>query len=142
MAVSKELEEYSALRDERDELEARLTRISARLGELEEPVLDWFAQAGLSSVNMYSGRSISIAEESYAHREAGVGFEEIAQALDEAGLGALLERKCNMNTLSAWCRERLRNGEGIPESFAGKITVNKTFKINTRRPPAGRRTSD
>ena len=127
-----EVKRFAQLAVEKGSLKDRLTAIEAEMGILEPTVLEWFASNGVDRVKV-DGQTLHLKMELWAGRANGVTNEQAIEALRAAGLDEMAAPRINTQTLSAYCRELIRNGEPLPASFGGIIVVHETAKVGTRR---------
>ena len=130
-------QEYGRLADERDRLEAKLTRVKADLARTEERVREWFAAAGVAAVRLDGGRSLHLRRELWAGREDGVDEASLAAAVRDGGYPDLVQPRVSMQRLSAIVRELDRDGAAIPTSWVGIVKVSEVFRVGSRRADQG-----
>ena len=53
-------------------------------------------------------------------------------AMEAVGIGNFVKRGWNTHTLSAWCRERIKEGEEMPPEFEGVIVLVPDTKVRVR----------
>ena len=59
--------------------------------------------------------------------------QQVVERLRQCGLGDLLTENYNSNTLSAWVREHLANGEQLPELLAPVVETTELVSVRGRR---------
>ena len=123
--------EYAAQARRKGELEIELRDVAARLAVLQAQVLEWFAASGVQSVRI-DDSTLYLRRELWARKAEGVSHEAAAAALTTAGIGEFAEPRINVQRLSAWCRERDREGAPLPEELRGVVDVAEVFKVGHR----------
>lgn len=133
------LHEYVELIHRKRELESQLRQVKEQLGEtegsgpgaMERRALEYFGQNGVQSLKL-NGMTLYVNRQLWAHAKDG-DFVAGCLALKEAGLGDFVAERFNVQSLSAWVRERDRNGEPLPEAFKDRIEVSEVFRLGARR---------
>jgi len=110
-------------------LKAELKIIGEAKSKLQEIILKHFEKNGIQNIKQ-NGATVYLKKDIWAGREEGVTNEEAAQALQDAGLSEYVGLATQ--SLSAYLRELVREGEQIPEKLRGKIKITETFKIQSR----------
>ena len=118
------------LDDERKDLEARIKEISEKRKGIESQVLDAFAEAGVDKVRV-DGRTVSLRRELWASPLDG-DKDRACEYLETSGLGVYVNKTFNTLSISAWVRERDRDGD-LPDDFKDYFKVSETFKVDTRK---------
>lgn len=133
------LEEFVSLKAEKAELEAKAKAIGSHLVTLERTILDDFATEGVSSVKLngsQTGRPDNVLV--YLHRSLHASpkegnHERACHALEMVGMNQLLERKFNVQSVSAYIRELDTNGDPIPDVIKEAFNVAEIFSVRTRK---------
>ncbi len=113
---------FAKMTKEKRALEAQVKVLNGRLRTLQEVLVPQFQNASVQNVNA-EGATTHL--KTIARTSIKPGCEEEALALlEEMGLGDMIKRKANANTLSAAVREALTNEE-LPANFE------QFFKITT-----------
>ena len=125
------LKRFVQLEKRRRELESQLKEAKAESGHLEAMLLEKFAESGIASIKV-DGLTV------YLHRQLWAGpidgnYIAACEALQAVGLGDMVEPRFNTNTLSAWVRERDKEGEALPPTLSEAIKVTEQFSIRTRK---------
>jgi hypothetical protein len=123
---------FAALYREKLELQDRLNQVTKELGEMQEPMLDFFGDAGMQSVSV-DGITLYIHEQIWANTAEGSTKELACEALVANGFGEFVSPGFNTSTLSAKAREMERNGESFPEAVLAHIKVAPKVEIRARR---------
>lgn len=121
------LSQYTALHARKAALADDLAATNKDISALEAVLLEQFAEDGIQSIKTQDGPTVYLQVQLWA-RPIG-GRENAMEALRLAGLGDLVEETVNLQTLSAWCRERLKSEEELPASFAGQIATAETTHV-------------
>ena len=133
MSDIRSVESYAELANEKADLEEKLEAIDAKLKDLTQPVLDYFARHGLDRLTV-QGRTLYPRRDIYAGRMEGVSPEEAAEVLKKAGLDEFVKEAPVMQSLSAFFREREKRGEAaVPMGLATTFVANETWKVGSRR---------
>ena len=116
------------LTQEKERLEAELKLTGQRINEVIPQVEEFFIQSGLDELRVF-GRKVRPVEEIWAKiadKQAAI------EALEAAGLTEYIKpagKSYNSQSVSAFVRECVNQGEDLPESFAGVIEINRVPKI-------------
>ncbi len=125
------LREFIALTSRKRELEADLRQVQDRLNELEPQLVEMFGEEGLQRTSI-DGWTAFLQEDIWASPAEG-DIARLCAALKEAGLGDMVAETVNRQTLSAWVRERLRDGEPLPDLVDPAINVSRGFRLRARK---------
>jgi len=128
---SVKLKRFVELEKERRDLEGRINSIAREVEGLEQFLLTEFEEAGMSSarvddITVYTHRQL------WARPKEG-NMETACKILKQVGLGEVVKESFNMNTLSAYVREKDRSGEKLPEGFENGINIEERFSLRSRR---------
>ncbi|HVJ95348.1 MAG TPA: hypothetical protein VNC41_00795 [Acidimicrobiia bacterium] len=116
-------------------METELAEAKREVEELHRKALDVFEREGVASIRL-DGRTISLRRELHASVRTNDRPLVIA-ALDNLGLSDLAPRGVNARTLSAYVRERAREGEGLPSELAEVVQVAELFKLSSVKSTKG-----
>jgi cytosine/adenosine deaminase-related metal-dependent hydrolase len=119
------------LHKRKQEIEEELRRISAESAVLDEKIIQFFMEKGIDRMTA-NGVTISLREDHWA-RAVDKDMNRACEALRSAGLGEYAKESFNPQSLSAWVRERIREGEALPPEFAGAIEVDSYIKVSARK---------
>lgn len=123
---------YIDLANEKAELEAKLASVKKKLEDAEQEVLTFFEETGMERISA-GGRTIYIRRElNAAKADDSVTPEQIGEALAAAGLDIYYPHRVNWQSLSAFLREREKEGQGIPAELASVVRLSERFKIGSR----------
>lgn len=123
------LKEFSDIENQEDELEAKLKVLKDRKKMLIDPILDNMIDEGIDNIRI-NGRTIYIKSEIWAKV---LDKEKALDVLKEAGMDEYIRTGYNHQSLSAYVREQIKNGEELPEAFKGVIGANETQKVVSRK---------
>jgi len=126
-----ELKRFVALEERRKQLEAEVDTIKIEAAELEERLLPQFEQSGMERVAI-DGRTVYVERKLWAKAKEG-NKPAVCKALRRCRLGDYVEETFNTNSLSAYVRERDRDGRPLPPSLAVVLDVSEVFKLRSRR---------
>lgn len=124
------LERFIVAMERKRDLEADLRSVQDVLNALEPALLEEFVSDGLQSCKR-DGHTVYIHKQLWASPEEG-DYARACLALTAAGLGEMVAPRFNVNTLSAWCRERAEAEEPLPAAFEGAIKVNEKVSLRMR----------
>jgi len=122
---------FKKLAERKRELEASLREVKNQMAAEQEPLLDELAESGLRSAKLEDGSTI------YIHRSVFVGakdtdYDRACDAFADAGMGEFVQRRFNVNTVSAWYREATADGESIPSALEDVLDVNERVSLRVR----------
>jgi hypothetical protein len=122
---------FKKLAERKRELEASLREVKNQMAAEQEPLLDELAESGLRSAKLEDGSTI------YIHRSVFVGakdtdYDRACDAFADAGMGEFVQRRFNVNTVSAWYREATADGESIPSTLEDVLDVNERVSLRVR----------
>ncbi len=123
---------FATLFREKKELDDRLTEVKKELDALQEPMLNYFADAGIESVKV-DGVTLYIHSQLWANTKEGSTPEQACAALKAGGLESFVNERFNTQTLSAYARELERKGESLPEVALEHVAVQAKIEIRGRR---------
>lgn len=110
-------------------LNAELKTVNSEIAAVSDLILEQFAEDGASSVKLDSGATVYQHQQLRATVKAGdwERFADIAYGSDSPLLNELanmFERRINLNTLTAWVRERVATTDDpLPGPLADLITI-------------------
>lgn len=122
---------YAELTERKRILRQKLDDVQAAMDDLEPALLDWYAENGTQSIKA-NGATVYLHRQIWA-RPAENDWPKAVAALKASGLADLVQERANINTLSAWVREREAAGEPLPAAFEGAISVAEEFGLRVRR---------
>ena len=122
---------FKKLAERKRELEASLREVKNQMAAEQEPLLDELAESGLRSAKLEDGSTI------YIHRSVFVGakdtdYDRACDAFADAGMGEFVQRRFNVNTVSAGYREATADGESIPSTLEDVLDVNERVSLRVR----------
>lgn len=122
------LRSFADLTKRKRALEAEVREINRQIETVKEAALEELAESGLTSapfddMTVYASHEI---------RAKVTDREAACAALREAGFGDLVQTTVNLNTLSALLREMHREGDPLPEEFAGVIEKVEYYDLRAR----------
>lgn len=124
-----------ATRRKRD-LQAELEAVQQRIDALSE---QWVAEAALEGVGSLpidvdgERATVYVHRQLWARRRSEVEDERFLAALRAHGLGWTIRESANVQTLSAWCRERKAAGEPVDGALAEVMEVSEEVGARVRR---------
>lgn len=125
------LKQFVRLSEQKSELEGALEVVKKNLAELEPEILEGFEELGAQNMNI-DGRTVYIHSQIWAGSVDG-NTQALVDSLKANGHGDLVKEQYNSNTLSAWVRELLKNGEEIPAPIQPHINITEKFSVRTRK---------
>ena len=127
ISLSDLVSEYASLTTEKRKAEAEVDKLKAQLGDLEEKLVNSFAEAGIQNVKTATGQTVYLNREVFAKL---VGDPAKARtALRRAGLGDFIKETVNSQTLRAYVREV---EEVLPKGLQPYIDVTEVFRMRMR----------
>ena len=127
---SVKLKRFVELEKERREVETRLKSIKEEAKSLTEAILGDFEEAGMTKATI-DGVTVYVQRTLWAKALEG-DYERACEALRQAGLDVYVHERFNVNSLSAFVRERDKAGEPLPDAFKGAVDVEERFDVKTR----------
>ncbi len=117
----------------KQDVEARLDKLKARLAELEERLLDQFTEAGVQRITV-GADTVYLQRMLWTNPKDG-NREGAILALQTAGLGDLVQTKVdyNTNTFNAWVREQDKAGQPLPDPIQGAFSVAEVYHLRVWR---------
>ena len=129
MAVSL-IEEWAKLDKIIKEKEKDLKKLKKDRNDMTEPVLELFAQMGVTSVKTIHGPTIYIHNQTWANARKDENevrdFESACGALVQAGYPEFVETKFNVMKVSSLIRELDAKGEITPELYEALDIAERT----------------
>lgn len=113
--------------------EDEVKAIKKELDELEKQLLEEFQEEGVGDIGVNNGeRKVKLYLKRDVRAHSLMGQDATAEACEKAGLGDIVHKRVNANTLSAFVRERMANGEELPPEFEGVIAPFEQFSVGVR----------
>lgn len=117
-------------RDEVHRLEEALKKAKKRLSEAEERGLQTCEREGIQKLSI-DGTTVFLKRSLRASIKGGQRDQAVA-AFEAEGLGDLVTHTMNAQTLSAYVREREKQGEEIPPAIAAHLNVAELYTLSAR----------
>ena len=121
---------YKQLREEKQALEAKVKEINKDIEQVEYDLSQFMTDEEVQKFDR-NGVTFYLSTKTYASPAAG-RREDLQQWLKDNGYGDLVKETVNANTLSAFVRELLEEGE-LPEDLSEAVNVHERVKVNMRR---------
>ncbi len=115
------IKRFVELENEKAALQTKLKAIADEQEKLSNAILEDFVTDEIDSIKL-NGRTVFIKETIFAKISSK---EEAIKALREAGLDDFITEGYNTNTISAYVREKEKQGEPLPEAFSNAIQVGR-----------------
>lgn len=127
------LAEFIGLSNRKREIEAEAKAVNARLAELQEPLLDWFADRGIRNIRTDRG-TVYVVQDFFCNKKGDIPTQQICDALKEIGMGQLVSPAYSAASLKSWVREQVDNNADLPEQLTELITYETMprLKVKTR----------
>jgi len=129
---------FVELEKERKGLDAHLKAVKEKIVPVKEAILTQVFEAGIPFQNItLDGMTVYLHRQLWASAKTGQK-EMLIEALKSAGLVEFVSEQFNISTLSAWVREREREGdystiqeltESLPEGIREAIAVAEKFDL-------------
>lgn len=117
---------YVELSKRQKDLDAELAAVKAEKSVLEEKLLEWMAEHGIQNQTI-DGLLVYIHRSDFASA-AGGDRAALMDRLRADGHGWLIKTDVHSQSLSAWAREKLRNGETLPP----EVEIVTRYALRTR----------
>lgn len=111
-ALVADLRAVRTLRTEKEELEGKLTSINRALADLNPRILKQLDALGITNIKADGVGTAYIFDMAVPKV---VDADKLVGWLDANGEGGIARRTIHHQTLGAWYRERLENGQAVPE---------------------------
>lgn len=124
---------YVALRRRVKELEAQAKGVKDEANELEQRLLDEFAQESVDRITV-DGTTVYLRTQRFASIPEGVTKEELVEALEaDPHSRGLVSKNFNWNSVHAHVRELIGESgdDPLPEHLQGLVKVTETFNLRT-----------
>lgn len=128
----KMLSEFMEMYELKRDLEAELKSVTERIGELEPPLLEYFALTGTERVTR-NGLTAFLHSQLWAKIEEGATKADVIEGLREAGLADYVSETYNSNQVSALLREWAEQELPIPGPLQGKLGATEKHSIRVRK---------
>lgn len=125
------LHRFTELETLRRKLQEELRAVEAESQAIETELMAEFERSGIQNMKV-NGLTVYLHRQVWANARNG-DYEGACTALLEAGLPELVERRFNTNRLSAWVRERTKEGEELPETLKQSLEISERFSLRTRK---------
>lgn len=126
------LTEFVQLENERREHEERLKVISTRVGELQEPLLNYFADTGMQNARV-GDLTVYIRMDRYCSKKAEASTEQVCEALRDCGLGYMVADGYNASSLKSKVKEYTDNEVEVPQRLAELLNIGEVPRLATRK---------
>lgn len=129
--------EYAAAIGYKKKLEEQLGSIKDKIARLEDAVMNMMQEEQLDRLPINLGIdtiTLFIHRQLWAKPKDG-DKERVVRTLKDVGLGDLVAESYNTNSLSAYVREQLANGEDLEPELADVIDINEVASVRGRRTP-------
>lgn len=126
------LSKFMELEARRRALEEELDAVKAELNILQDQVLDDWADRGWQNAKI-NGVTVYVAHEFFCSKRAGVDTQIICDTLRQHGLGNIVAEAYSAQSLKSWVKERLDNGDPIPEPLKSLLNYDSIPRLRTRR---------
>ena len=120
------------LRDSKDDLEAQVKDINAKIEETDYRLTELMAESETQNFTR-AGTMFCLTTKTRASASAGVK-DELYEALRKHGYGDLVYETVNANSLSSFVKERIEeNGESLPDWLIGLVNVFEKTTVSVRK---------
>lgn len=123
---------FVELKLKRSDLEGQVDEIKAEMDTLERSILDQMASEGLQSFAVLN-HTLFPHVQRWLKAADGVTRQQACDALKQAGLADFVAENWNMQTVSAWYREQVKEGTPIPEAIGAAFTATEVPKLGARK---------
>lgn len=145
---TEQLSKFAALHIRKKDLEAEVKMLSEEMALIEAQMINIFTEEGVKAVKVITPhglRTCSLKRQLWTGATNG-DWERACRALKESEDEALInmvQERFNIQTISAWVRERLRDDMGLPVFFrvtwepdknpAAPLNVTEKFNIGVTK---------
>ena len=126
------LREYVRLKRRQKELDAELKALGQEIDQMQETLLETFAQDGVTSMTV-DGSTVYLHRQLWAGAAEGITRDQMCEGLRETGLGHFVHEAFNTQTLSSWVRDLEREGEELPPDLEGLMALREVYQLRVRR---------
>lgn len=133
--MKEQLKEFVEMAKLKRDLEAELESVMKRMAELEQPLMESFAEQGIQNINI-DGETVYLHSQIWAKVADGATKDDVLVGLKAAGLGDYVNETYNSNQVSALLREWADQQLPIPEPLVGKLEANEKFSLRVRKATA------
>lgn len=132
MTITDMAKEYLAAADQAKDLEHQAKLAKQARDDLETTLIDAMLEEELQSLKV-QGRLLSLRQQ--IHVSPDIAQEEqLFGALEAHGLGSIIKRTINRNTLTATVKEQMElNDDELPQWLVGKVNIFEQPKIGIRK---------
>ena len=125
---------YIELNREYRDLKAREKANLAERQAIEPIIATRFSALQIQQQKTMNGETIYLQKEIWTSlvRDESGSLEEAHQALQEHGLGYLVQDKVDSQSLSAWVRQQKRENAEIPETLLPFLKISEAYRVKTR----------
>lgn len=124
------IEDWLALKAEKDIADMRSKSLSERMADLEKLIVDDMSQAGVQSVKV-AGYTVYIRRDIFVKKLVGDNTL-INNALKSSGYADMVKEAYAPQSLAALLREFDRSGDPLPAPLAGVIEPAEVFRLGRR----------
>lgn len=130
MPTIEPFKDWLRARDEVRRLDEALSKAKQRMREAEERGLQVCEREGIQKLSI-DGTTVFLKRSLRASVKGGHREDAVA-AFQAEGLGDLVTHTMNAQTLSAYVREREKQGEEIPPTIAAHLNVAELYTLSAR----------
>ena len=125
---------YIELNREYRDLKSREKANLAERNAIEPVIAARYAALQIQQQNNMRDETICLAKEIWASlvQDKDGSTDEAHKALQEHGLGYLVQDKVDSRSLSAWVREQRREKTEIPEGLLPFLKISEAYRVKTR----------
>ena len=130
--ITDKLTELVMLEEEERQINDRLKAISKRKGELQEDILDNWADAGQQSATI-GNFTIYVASDFVCGKRGGVETQHVCDVLERNGLGYLVAPSYNAGSLKSWVKEQRDSENPIPDDLEPLLNFQDIQRLRIRK---------
>ena len=125
-------DELKRLRDLKDDLEAQVKDVNAKIDEADYKLSEVMAETETQNFTR-AGTMFCLTTKTRASAAAGVK-DDLYGALRDNGYGDLVYETVNANSLSSFVKERIEeNGDALPDWLTGLVNVFDKVTVSVRK---------
>ena len=123
---------FGSLVSRKRDIEDELRAVKSEIASLDKLLLEEMRNNQMERLHI-ADCTLYIHKMLIAKPKEGRGRADVVEKLRLCGLGDLVSENYNSNTLSAWVREQLANGEQLPELLSSVVDTTELVSVRGRR---------
>lgn len=124
-----QLKKFANLYLARKKIREKDKELTARLMEMQTPLIDHLLDHGLLNLPLKGGNTISMRPRIVPKMKNGATREQVMQALIRDGLGDLVSDNYNTNQLSSYLSDLEKSDEPLPKHLSEVIEIDRIINL-------------